>query len=75
LSSKDSGNPTAQTSPITVRKTGLAGPSAWDADETISRAIEIWDGHIVNRSIVSFQNRSFEYPHLHSTPSVTTSKR
>jgi alanine dehydrogenase len=45
--------------------TVLAGPAAWDEDETISRAIEIREGRIVNESIVSFQKRSAEYPYPH----------
>lgn len=45
-------------------RTVMEGPDAWDADETIRRAIEIRDGHIVNPSILSFQNRSPEYPHV-----------
>lgn len=41
----------------------MAGPDAWDADETIRRAIEIRDGVVQNPKILSFQNRSPEYPH------------
>jgi len=44
--------------------TVLAGPDAWDGDETISRAIEVREGHIVNPAILSFQGRAAEYPHL-----------
>jgi alanine dehydrogenase len=44
-------------------ETVLAGPSGWDQDETISRAIEIRDGQIVNPSILEFQDRSPDYPH------------
>ena len=43
--------------------TVLQGPTAWDADETIRRAIEIRDGVIQNEKILSFQRRSPEYPH------------
>jgi alanine dehydrogenase len=42
----------------------LDGPDAWDADETISRAIEIRDGHVVNPAILAFQGRSADHPHL-----------
>ena len=35
-----------------------------DADETIRRAIEIRDGVVVNRDILSFQHRAEEYPHV-----------
>jgi len=47
--------------------TVMAGPPAWDQDETISRAIEIRDGHIVNPSILTFQDRSPDFPHVTST--------
>ena len=43
--------------------TVLAGPQAWDASDTIRRAIEIRDGVIQNPRILSFQGRSPEYPH------------
>jgi alanine dehydrogenase len=42
----------------------LAGPDEWDADETISGAIQVRDGHVVNPAILSFQGRSAEHPHL-----------
>ncbi len=41
----------------------LGGPAAWEADETIRRAIEIHDGVIRNPSILAFQSRSPEFPH------------
>jgi alanine dehydrogenase len=41
----------------------LSGPPAWDANETIRRAIEIRDGVIRNPRILSFQHRSPDYPH------------
>ncbi len=40
-----------------------AGPDAWDADETIRRAIEIRDGAIINPRILSFQRRSPRPPY------------
>ncbi len=43
--------------------TVLAGPSAWERNETIRRAIEIRDGVIQNPNILAFQNRAPEYPH------------
>jgi alanine dehydrogenase len=46
-------------------RTVLAGSHAWDADETIRRAIEIRDGAIQNPNVLSFQHRSPEYPHAH----------
>lgn len=44
--------------------TVLAGRGAWDADQTIRRAIEIRDGEIQNPKILSFQGRAMEFPHL-----------
>jgi len=44
-------------------ETVLAGPAAWDENSTISRAIEIRDGAIVNPGILSFQHRDDAYPH------------
>jgi len=41
----------------------MAGSATWDDDETIGRAIEIRDGMIRNPGILSFQNRSAEYPY------------
>jgi alanine dehydrogenase len=41
----------------------MAGPDQWEKNETIRRAIEIRDGVIKNPQILSFQNRSKEYPH------------
>ncbi len=43
--------------------TVMGGPSAWDASSTISRAIEIRDGVVLNPSILSFQRRCDDYPH------------
>jgi alanine dehydrogenase len=42
----------------------LAGPSSWDADETIRRSIEIRQGVVQNPGILAFQKRSDEFPHL-----------
>ncbi len=44
-------------------ETVMGGPDAWDRDETIRRAVEIRDGVIQNPKILSFQDRSPEYPH------------
>ncbi|MET8678003.1 N(5)-(carboxyethyl)ornithine synthase [Streptomyces sp. NPDC004647] len=41
----------------------LTGPSAWEANETIRRAIEIRDGIVQNPNVLSFQHRSPDYPH------------
>ncbi len=42
----------------------MGGPDRWQKDETIRRAIEIRDGVVQNPKILSFQERSREYPHL-----------
>lgn len=44
-------------------ETVLAGPAAWDADNTVSRAIEVRDGIVVNPEILKFQHRQDLYPH------------
>lgn len=44
-------------------RTVLEGPGAWAADETITRAIEIEYGHVVNPAILAFQGRAAAYPH------------
>ena len=41
----------------------LEGPDAWEADETLSRAIEIREGRIRNPAILDFQGRSEAYPY------------
>lgn len=41
----------------------LEGGSAWDEDETLSRAIEIRDGAVVNPAILAFQGRAPEPPY------------
>jgi alanine dehydrogenase len=41
----------------------LEGGASWDADETLTRAIEIRDGRVVNPSILSFQGRAAEPPY------------
>lgn len=43
----------------------LAGPQAWDDDQTVRRAIEIRDGEVRNPSVLSFQDRLPKYPHAH----------
>ncbi|KRC50312.1 MULTISPECIES: N(5)-(carboxyethyl)ornithine synthase [unclassified Nocardioides] len=45
-----------------VRRVLEGGPS-WDADETLSRAIEIRDGRVVNPAILAFQGREPEPPY------------
>jgi len=41
----------------------LDGSAAWDANETLRRAIEIREGVIQNPSILAFQSRSGDHPH------------
>jgi hypothetical protein len=41
----------------------LEGASAWDENETLSRAIEIRDGAVVNPAILDFQGRAKEPPY------------
>lgn len=41
----------------------LGGSTAWEANETVWRAIEILKGRIVNPHILTFQGRSTEPPH------------
>jgi alanine dehydrogenase len=41
----------------------LSGPESWDADQTVSKAIEILGGEIRNPAILSFQGRQPDYPH------------
>ncbi len=41
----------------------LTGPPAWNANQTLRKAIEIRDGVIQNPRILSFQHRSPDYPH------------
>ncbi len=43
--------------------TVLGGPTAWAADPTISRAVEIENGRVRNPNILQFQSRSADYPH------------
>jgi len=45
----------------------LGGPDAWQADETIRRAIEIQDGRIRNEKILSHQDRAADFPHMQRT--------
>ena len=41
----------------------LGGPDAWQADETVRRAIEIQDGTVRNPAVLAFQHRAADYPH------------
>ena len=48
---------------IVYLPTVLAGRESWQTNETIRQAINIESGVILNKSILSFQNREIEYPH------------
>src|SRR5450759_5374861 len=48
---------------IPYLRTVMNGPSAWDQDPTIRRALEIRAGVVQNPKIHSFQGRSAEFPH------------
>ncbi len=43
----------------------LAGRDSWQENETIRQAINIDNGVIQNKSILSFQNRRQNYPHMY----------
>jgi alanine dehydrogenase len=45
-------------------ETVITGPTAWTENETISRAIEIRDGVVLNQDVLQFQHRQPEYPHI-----------
>ena len=45
-------------------ETVVSGPAAWAQNETISRAIEIREGVVLNPDVLQFQQREPEYPHL-----------
>ena len=48
-------------------RTVMDGPDAWAFDDTVARAIEIRSGMIQNDKILSFQDRSPDFPHAKST--------
>ena len=41
----------------------MEGGDAWDVNETILRAIEIREGHVLNPAILAFQDRATAHPH------------
>lgn len=41
----------------------MAGAAAWEANETIRRAIDIKDGRVQNAKILTFQSRSSDFPY------------
>ena len=45
-------------------ETIISGPEAWKGNDTITRAIEIREGVILNKDVLQFQLREPEYPHL-----------
>jgi alanine dehydrogenase len=48
---------------IPYLRTVMDGPAAWAQEPTIRLAIEIQDGVVQNRKILSFQRRSTGHPH------------
>ncbi|MFJ6836737.1 N(5)-(carboxyethyl)ornithine synthase [Streptomyces sp. NPDC091209] len=54
-------------------RTVMSGPTAWDADVTVRKAIEIRDGVVQNPKILSFQHRSAAYPHTPNIPAPALS--
>jgi alanine dehydrogenase len=44
-------------------KTVMRGKKAWERSNTITKAIEICEGNIINSKILHFQNRDHKYPH------------
>ena len=47
-------------------RTVMEGPGSWAESDTITRAIEIEGGRIRNEAILTFQERSAQYPYLQS---------
>ena len=41
----------------------MAGPDAWQENETLRKAIEIQDGIVLNKAVLAFQNRDENYPY------------
>ncbi|WP_309130332.1 N(5)-(carboxyethyl)ornithine synthase [Brevibacterium sp.] len=41
----------------------MGGPASWAHSETVTRAIELRDGVILNPAILAFQDREAEHPH------------
>lgn len=41
----------------------MGGQSAWEGNATIKNAIEIMQGRVLNRKILTFQGRASSYPH------------
>ncbi|WP_405909468.1 MULTISPECIES: N(5)-(carboxyethyl)ornithine synthase [unclassified Streptomyces] len=52
----------------------MSGPTAWEADATVSKAIEIRDGIVRNPKILSFQHRSAAYPHAREIPAPASAQ-
>jgi alanine dehydrogenase len=52
----------------------MSGPTAWDADITVRKAIEIRDGVVQNPKILSFQHRSAVHPHAPEIPADALSQ-
>lgn len=48
---------------LSYLETVVAGPDAWNNNETLRKAIEIQDGIVRNPAVLAFQNRETEYPY------------
>ncbi|AWH97366.1 N(5)-(carboxyethyl)ornithine synthase [Dietzia psychralcaliphila] len=51
-------------------RTVMEGPSAWEENPTITRAIEIHEGVIKNPDILAFQGREPDFPHARTADQV-----
>lgn len=43
--------------------TVMGGPRTWQTSETVTRAVEIREGTVINPAILAFQDRAAAYPH------------
>jgi hypothetical protein len=48
---------------VSFLETVMGGPEAWEEDETIRRCVEIRDGVVQNKKVLTFQRRAVAYPH------------
>jgi alanine dehydrogenase len=53
----------------------MGGPDAWARDETLRRAIEVRDGHVLNPAVLAFQGRAAEHPHERTVTDRVTAAR
>jgi N5-(carboxyethyl)ornithine synthase len=48
---------------VSFLETVMGGPEAWEEDATIRRCVEIRDGVVQNKNVLTFQRRAAAYPH------------